>query len=95
MKGQAATSDARPIGAAPHLIALFLKLSVFWLVCFIYDRDAYFYFMSVIGATALTLKWQGALSTAMPRWLSTALWVPTGGFLLLLAFVAVRHWLRA
>jgi hypothetical protein len=95
MTSRFTTSDDRPVGATPHLITLFLQLSVFWLACFIYERDAFFYGMSAVGAIVLTLKWQGSSSTAMPRWLSTTLWVPTGCFLLLITFVAMRHWLRA
>jgi hypothetical protein len=95
MNSHVTTRDGRPVGAAPHLIALFLQLSAFWLTCFIFERDAFFYGMSVVGAVVLTLKWQGSRSTTMPGWLSTALWVPTVCFLLLLAFIAIRHWLRA
>jgi hypothetical protein len=95
MTGHVTTQDGRPVAAAPHLIALFLQLSVFWLACFIFERDAFFYAMSAVAAIVLTLKWQGSRSTTMPRWLSVALWIPVGSFLLLVAFVALRHWLRA
>jgi hypothetical protein len=84
-------ATSKPIGASPHLMALSLQLAIFWGACFAYDRDRFFYVMSVIGAIALTLKWQDARSTVMPRWLTLALWVPGGGFVLLLAFVALRH----
>ena len=87
--------DDRPVGAAPHLFALFLQLSAFWLACYLFERDGFFYGMSVVAAIVLTLKWQGSLSTRMPGWLSTALWIPTACFLLLLAYIAMRHWLRS
>jgi len=87
-------ATSKPVGAAPHLVALSLQLAVFWGACFAYDRGRYFYVMSFIGAVALTLKWQDARSTAMPRWLALALWTPTSGFLLLLAIFAIRDWLR-
>jgi hypothetical protein len=83
----------KPTSARPHLIALLAWLSLGWGLSFALDRDAFFYFMSVVFAIALTLKNESRLPTRMPRWLLVSLWIPAGMFLLLLGFIAVRDWL--
>lgn len=84
------TTIEKPTGAAPHLIWLFVYLSIFWVACFLSKRDGFIYMLCALGAITLTLWRQEMRSTAMPKWLSVVLWVPAGSFLLLLAFVALR-----
>lgn len=84
---------SKPTGAAPHLFAFCLQIGIFWTACFALDRDWFYYVLSAFGAIALTLKWQDARSTVMPQWLSIALWLPAGCFLVVFAFIAGKHWL--
>ncbi len=83
----------KPTSATPHLIAFLAWLSLGLGLSFALDRDAFYYFMSVVFAIALTLKNENHLPTRMPRWLLVSLWIPAAMFLLLLGFIAVRDWL--
>jgi hypothetical protein len=53
----------------------------------IFERNAFFYVMSVVGSFAITLRWSWHI---MPTWLRIPLSVPVIGFVASLAYVALR-----
>jgi hypothetical protein len=69
------------------LIAVVSLIAVCWLICFVFERNAFFYVMSFVASCAITLRW---FWHDMPIWLRIAMFMPVAGFFLLLAYLAVR-----